>query len=678
LDEQRLRRQLRLPAVFAISIAPMLASGVFLLPSLVYGKVGNAAPLVYLVAGLLLIPALLSKAELSTAMPRAGGTYFFLDRALGPMVGTVAGLGTWLAMAFKSAFDLVGLGAYSSLFLDFSFRPVALAICVLLVVVNIAGVRHVARIQVLMVAAVLGVMTWFVAEGLFHAESSRLVPFWTTDADAFLASVGIVFVGFTGLTKVASISEEIDRLERTIPLAMIYALGIATLVYVLVMYVLIGVSDPDGLTGTLTPVAYAAGRFTGRIGVLAFVTAAILAFVSSANAGLAAASRYPFAMGRDDMAPEVFRRLGRFHTPTNAILLTAALMMVFILVLSPVGIAKLASAFQLMVFGLVSLAVIVMRESRIPSYDPGFRSWGYPWVQIVGILTPVVLIPQLGLMPLLSSGALVALAILWYIYYARDRVARTGALYHLFQRMGRAATPQLDQELRQILREKGLRRRDAFENSVVRAGVLRHREGESYWDLLARAAASFSERLEVPADSILAALSSSSRLGETPIGRHVALPHARVDFVKSPELTIVHSVSGVWVEGSDEPIYALFILIGPTEDPGRHLRYLAELANRAEAIDFGGSWRELDTDERIRGLFLRSGGVLEVDVRDTLLAGRTIGELRMHERCLIAMIIREGRMIVPHGSTPLEVGDRLTLVGEAEAVEDMRRFFEGV
>jgi APA family basic amino acid/polyamine antiporter len=656
LDEQRLRRQLRLPAVFAISIAPMLASGVFLLPSLVYGKVGNAAPLVYLVAGLLLIPALLSKAELSTAMPRAGGTYFFLDRALGPMVGTVAGLGTWLAMAFKSAFDLVGLGAYSSLFLDFSFRPVALAICVLLVVVNIAGVRHVARIQVLMVAAVLGVMTWFVAEGLFHAESSRLVPFWTTDADAFLASVGIVFVGFTGLTKVASISEEIDRLERTIPLAMIYALGIATLVYVLVMYTLIGVSDPDGLTGTLTPVAYAAGRFTGRIGVLAFVTAAILAFVSSANAGLAAASRYPFAMGRDDMAPEVFRRLGRFHTPTNAILLTAALMMVFILVLSPVGIAKLASAFQLMVFGLVSLAVIVMRESRIPSYDPGFRSWGYPWVQIVGILTPVVLIPQLGLMPLLSSGALVALAILWYIYYARDRVARTGALYHLFQRMGRAATPQLDQELRQILREKGLRRRDAF----------------------ARAAASFSERLEVPADSILAALSSSSRLGETPIGRHVALPHARVDFVKSPELTIVHSVSGVWVEGSDEPIYALFILVGPAGDPGRHLRYLAELANRAEAIDFGGSWRELDTDERIRGLFLRSGGVLEVDVRDTLLAGRTIGELRMHERCLIAMIIREGRMIVPHGSTPLEVGDRLTLVGEAEAVEDMRRFFEGV
>jgi len=676
MDEQRLRRQLRLPAVFAISIAPMLASGIFLLPSLVYRQVGNAAPLVYLTAGVLLIPALLSKAELATAMPRAGGTYFFLDRALGPMVGTVAGLGTWLAMTFKSAFDLVGMGAYLVLFLDLPFRLVALGLCLVFTLLNITGLKNVARIQIPFVTFVLVVLAWFIGAGVGELDLTRFRPLWETDTGRFLGSVGLIFVGYTGLTKVASISEEVDRLERTIPLAMIYAFMVATLIYVLVMTVLIGVSEPEGLAATYTPVAYAAQRFLTRGGFIAVSAAAILAFASAANAGLAAASRYPFAMGRDDLAPAVFRKLGRFHTPTNAILVTAGVMVLLILVLSPIGIAKLASAFQLLIFGLVSLAVIVMRESRIPSYDPGFRSWGYPWVQVVGILTPLVLIPQLGLLPLLSSGLLVAVAIVWYVYYARERVTRKGALYQVFQRMGRSATPHLDQELRQILREKGLRQRDAFENSVVRATVLEHRAGEGYWDLLNRAAHAFAQRLGIPAAAIRTALADSSRLGETPIGDHVALPHARVDFVETHELTIVHSAEGLWIEGSEEPIYALFILIGPLADPGQHLRFLAELANRAEAIDFAGTWRQLDDPDRIRTLFLRSGGVLEVFLEDPLLDGRTIRELQMHESCLIAMIVREGRMVVPHGSTLLRTGDLLTLVGDAEALEQMRTFFE--
>jgi basic amino acid/polyamine antiporter, APA family len=68
--------------------------------------------LAYLVAAVFILPAMLSVAELATAMPRAGGAYYFLDRSLGPLVGTVGGLGTWLALVLKSAFALVGMGAY--------------------------------------------------------------------------------------------------------------------------------------------------------------------------------------------------------------------------------------------------------------------------------------------------------------------------------------------------------------------------------------------------------------------------------------------------------------------------------------------------------------------------------------------------------------------------------------
>jgi len=675
MAERRLKKHLNLPGVFAFSIGPMLASGLFLLPALVYRQVGPMAILAYFIAGLLLIPSLLSQAELATAMPRAGGTYYFLDRSLGPMVGTIAGAGTWLALVFKSAFDLIGLGAYLVLFLNLPIKPVAIALCIVFAGLSISGVKNVARFQMMLVSVVLALVAFFIAEGLFHVEGENLQPFFTAGSGSLLGAVGIVYVGFTGLTKVASIAEEVDDLERAIPLAMIYALGITILVYVLGMFVLIGVLEPVVLSSTLTPVADAAELILGPFGLTLMSVAAIVAFVASANAGLTAASRYPLAMGRDNLAPSILKKIGRFNTPTNAILLTTGLMMLFLLILTPMGIAKLASTFQLLLFGLLNLAVIIMRESRIASYDPGFRSGLYPWVQIIGILTPVVLIPALGMLPVIMAGGIVSVSVLWYFLYARKRVARSSALYHVFERMGRAATANLDQELRQILREKGLRKEDAFENSIVRAAVLHHRPGVTFDEILWEASVSLAERLDMSNSEVFDALSESNQLGETPICRHVALPHARIDGARSRELVIVHSTSGVRIEGSDERIFALFVLVGPKEDPGQHLRFLAELANRADGIDFAGEWLQLEDDESVRQKFMRSGEVVEVEVTNSELVGKYIRDIQMHEACLIALITRDDRMVVPHGHTRIEAGDKLTLIGDTEAIEEMMTVF---
>jgi amino acid transporter/mannitol/fructose-specific phosphotransferase system IIA component (Ntr-type) len=675
MTSQKLKKQLRMPSVFAFSLGPMLASGFFLLPAIVFKEVGPASILAYLIAGLLLIPAMLSKAELATAMPRAGGSYYFLDRSLGPLVGTVAGVGTWLALTFKSSFALIGLGAYLVLFLQLPYRPVAVALCVLFAGLSISGVKYVARLQIGLVTVVLALIAYFLVQGFTEINSASFQPFLRGDAGAFLGAIGVVYVGFTGITKVASVAEEIDDLDRTIPWAMIYALCAAVTIYALGMFVMIGVVDSGSLSGTLTPVADAARNLMGETGVQIMGAAAIVAFSAAANAGLTAASRYPLAMARDNLAPPVFRSIGRFHTPTNAILITVGLMIVFILILTPVGIAKLASAFQLILFGLVNLAVIVMRESQIASYDPGFRSPGYPWVQVVGILSPLILIPQLGLLPVVASGGMIGISILWYVFYARDRVSRISALYHVFERMGRGASPQLDQELREILREKGLRKKDSFERSIVRAGVIRQLEDESIEEILRQSAELLAERLGVTAEAILTGLGETARLGYTPIGDHVALPHARLEGVRTHEMVIVQSAEGLPFEGSAEPIYALLVFVGPLEDPGRHLRFLAELANRAEGIDFSGEWRLLPDADSIRARFIRSGEVEEVELANPAIFGRTIRDIRMHERCLIAFISREERMIVPHGDTALEEGDCLALVGEADAVEAMKELF---
>src|SRR6056297_2112566 len=103
-----LERDLGLPAVLAISMGAMIGSGIFILPALAYGVVGPAVVLVYVLAGLLVLPAALSQSELATAMPKSGGAYLFIERGMGPLLGTVAGLGTWFSLVFKSALALVG------------------------------------------------------------------------------------------------------------------------------------------------------------------------------------------------------------------------------------------------------------------------------------------------------------------------------------------------------------------------------------------------------------------------------------------------------------------------------------------------------------------------------------------------------------------------------------------
>lgn len=603
---EKLKKQLNLFDVFALSIGPMLSSGIFLLPGLVFREVGSMATVTYLVAGILIFPALFSKAELATAMPRAGGTYYFIHRSMGAALGTIAGLGTWLALTFKSAFDLIGLGAYLVLFYKLPITPLAIALSILFMVLSIAGVKKVGNFQGILVGLLIALLAYFVALGLpwIDTESVKLVI--PEEGKSFLGTVGLVYVGFTGITKVASVAEEVDNLDRNIPLGMLTSMIVTMVIYLLVLLVIIGVTPAMELSESLTPITEAARNFMGDVGVTLMTIAAVIAFTASANAGLTAASRYPLAMSRDKIAPDFLKKLGSRGTPTYSIVITSGLMILFLLLLSPTGIAKLASAFQLLLFGLINLAVIVMRESGIESYDPAFHSPWYPWLQVIGVLTTIILIPELGFLPMLFSSLLIGLSILWYVFYVHKQKGSQlvgGAMLHMFQKMGESADPEVDIELRGILKEKGLKDRSVFEDSLSRADVLHHQEGEDIDQLLWRASEKLSQRIPATAKAIHDALLSTSRIGDTPIGKHIALPHARIQAAQQQEVVIIHSSYGIEIQGSNEPTYLIFVLISPQDAPRKHLRFLAELANRAENIEFSDSWVNITEDYEIKRLF---------------------------------------------------------------------------
>jgi amino acid transporter len=444
---KELERDLGLPSVLAISIGAMIGSGIFILPALALEIAGPMVVLAYALAGLLVVPAALSKSEMATAMPEAGGTYVYIERGMGPLLGTIAGVGTWFSLSFKGALALVGGVPYLLLLFDLPLKPVALGLAALLIVVNVVGAKQTGRLQLAIVVVMLAAMGWFAAGSVGGVERANFAGFFDAGIGGLLAATGLVFVSYAGVTKVASVAEEVEDPGRNIPLGILGSLAFTTVLYVAIVGVLVGITDPGSVAGSLTPVAVAAEVTLGQAGVVAVILAAVLALVSTANAGILSSSRYPFAMSRDRLVPDSLSAVdARFGTPLNAITLTGVVLLALIAFVPILEIAKLASAFQIMVFALVNVAVLAFREGSV-EYEPEFRSPLYPSIQVFGVVTGLALLTQMGLVAIAGAASITAASVLWYVAYVRPRVDREGAATDAIRReVGRRSLDEVESE----------------------------------------------------------------------------------------------------------------------------------------------------------------------------------------------------------------------------------------
>jgi APA family basic amino acid/polyamine antiporter len=682
-SNQRLTKQLTLFDVYALACGATLSAGLFLLPGLAAQEAGAAIVLCYALAAVPLVPAMLSIVELSTAMPRAGGAYYFLDRALGPLAGTVGGIGTWLALVLKAAFALVGMGVYLHLFApDLPMVPIACGFAIVFGLLNMRGADITGKVQVLFVMGLLLILGWFCGKGVISIDASHFDGFVQAGGSAILATTGTVYISYVGVTKVASVAEEVRNPERNLPLGVILALGTAFVAYLLCTSILVGVIPMDALTGAdgsekhLSPMAEAASIFAGHAGKVVISIAALLAFASVANAAVLSSSRYPLAMARDHLLPSRFRRLSAHGMPIISIVVTVGAILICLLLFDPLRIAKLASAFQLMIFALLCLAVIVMRESRIESYDPGFKSPLYPWMQIVGMLAAVVLVLEMGWLPSAFTGGMIAVGVGWYYVYARKRVARHGAVYHVFARLGQRRFEALDVELRGILKEKGLRAQDPFDQVVARALVLDLQDEDNFEQIVDRVAHDLSTRLSCQAATLARGFLEGTRTGATPVSGGAALPHLRMPGIEVPQLAMVRVASAVDIQPGDpfgaateaHAVHALFFLVSPEADPGQHLRLLAELASHIDQDHFLDEWLTANDELGLKETLLRHERHLSLTIdaqRATAsLIDQPIHDLNLPRGCLVAIIHRGGDTIVPRGSTMVREGDRLTIIGD--------------
>jgi amino acid transporter len=199
-----LRKELWLLEIFCIASGAMISSGLFVLPGLAFAKTGPAVLISYGLASLLVIPALLSKAELATAMPKAGGTYFFIDRSMGPMMGTIGGFAAWFSLAFKSAFALVGIGVFAILlipgFSELQIKIVAVFFCILFTILNIVGVKHTGKTQIALIAGLLSLLTFYIIVGSIFIQPTNFTNFAPFGFGSIFSTAGLIFLSFGGLT----------------------------------------------------------------------------------------------------------------------------------------------------------------------------------------------------------------------------------------------------------------------------------------------------------------------------------------------------------------------------------------------------------------------------------------------------------------------------------------------
>jgi len=602
----KLKKELRFLDVFCIATGAMISSGLFVLPGLAHAQAGPAVVLSYVIAGLLAATGMLSQAELVSAMPKAGGTYFYVARSMGPVVATINGLLTWLAVSLKSSFALLGMAALVTMVSGMDLHVLAVLFCVLFIVINLVGIKEAGRVQIFVVAILLVLLIVYLIRGFPAVNRGNLSPFAPHGIAAVFSTAGFVFVSYGGLLKVASIAEEVKDPGKTVPAGMIASLAAVGVLYALTIFVTTGVLDGAWLDNSLTPISDGANVFMGPLGKIFMGIAAAMAFVSTANAGIMSASRYPLALSRDGLLPAVFGNINkRFKTPDIAILFTGAIMIVAVF-LNLYVLVEVASTVLIFTFIFSCLCVIIMRESGVQNYQPRFRAPLYPWIQMTGIFGSWLLVVNMGKEALFLSSLLFMSGFAVFWFYGRQRTKKDFALLHLIEKVAARefVDVSLESELREIIRERDDIIKDRFDHIIEDSSILDIDRSISEEEFFKLASEKISEKTGITADKISGLLSDRERQGSTVLSPGLAIPHIIIEGEQVFLILLVRCRDGIRFRGQDEAVRMGFVIAGSKDERPFHLRALSAIAQITQEPDFGEKWIQAKDKEDLRNLVL--------------------------------------------------------------------------
>jgi amino acid transporter len=603
-----MKKELSLLDIFCVATGAMISSGLFILPGLAFAKAGPGVILSYFLAALLCLPTLLSKAELTTAMPKAGGDYFYIMRGFGPLLGTVAGFSTWFSLSLKGAFALLGMGAYLSILTDIPLNTIALGCCLFFILLNLIGVKEAGRAQVFLVLTLLSILLIYIGWGIKKVNFSNFSPFFSQGLSSVFAGASFVFISYGGLTKVAALAEETSNPGRNLPLGMMLSLCVTSIFYILVIGVTIGVSSAEELAVSLTPISDGAGIFGGNILKIVISLGAFLAFISTANSGIMTASRYPLGMSRDNLLPPALQKISSgFKTPYLSILITGLFMISAISFLKLELLVKVASSILILLYLFANLTVILFRESKIISYRPKFRAPFYPYLQILGIVGGGFLLIEMGTKILFLTGVFLLLGFIWYKVYVQKRAVQDSALIHVLERLVAKdrvlASENLLTELKDIVVQRDELIKDKFHTLIEESKVLDIEAPLKVDDFFQKASECLSKELNLEAKVLFQKLIEREKDSSTVIRKGLAIPHIIIEGENIFKILIARATAGVIFPG-DNIVHIIFLLVSSSDERNLHLKVLAAIAQITQYSEFDREWLTASGEEELKNIIL--------------------------------------------------------------------------
>ena len=390
-------------------------------------------------------------------------------------------------------------------------------------------------------------------------------------------------------------------------MGMFLAFVIVLLLYAVVVLITVGLVDGKELEVTRTPITLAARSFLGSFGVVITAVAALLAFISTANAGILSASRAPMAMSRDRLLPRFIGRVNqRFKTPHPSIVFTSCFMIAVIVFLDLESLVKTASTLKILLFMWVSLSLIVMRESKIHNYRPRYRAPLYPWLQILGIAGYGVLLFKIGALPLLIAASFLGAGLIWYLIYVRTRVEREFALIHVLERVtARELTSySLETELKEILRERDEIVEDRFDRVIKESTVVDIDEPLSLKEFFDRVAGILSSEVETDPQELSGLFLKRERESATVIRPGFAIPHVIVEGKGKFRILLARCKGGIRFSEDVPEVHVVFALAVSRDERNFYLRALSAIAQIAQERDFDRAWLGARKAEELKDIVL--------------------------------------------------------------------------
>jgi basic amino acid/polyamine antiporter, APA family len=388
-----------------IGLGSMLGAGVFAAFSPAAGVAGAGLLIGLAVAALVAYCNATASAQLAAQYPTSGGTYIYGRERLGPWWGFLAGWGFVIGKIASCAAMALTFAAYAAP--GPWQRAVAIAAVIILTTVNYYGITRTAALTKIIVAVVLATLALVVAASLSGSDttavqsSDLLAGGWY----GILQSAGLLFFAFAGYARIATMGEEVRNPERTIPRAILTALTIAVLIYLVVGASILMVLGPAGVASSPAPLAAAVDAagwvwagWVVRLGAAAAALGALLALIAGIG-------RTTLAMARHDDLPDWLAAVhDRHQVPHHAEVAVAGLVCVLILL------TDLRGAIGFSSFGVLLYYLI----ANVAAYTQSAEKRRFPRIlQLIGIIGCGTLVVTLPVSAVLGGTLVFAVGIVY-------------------------------------------------------------------------------------------------------------------------------------------------------------------------------------------------------------------------------------------------------------------------